>query len=102
MILPKEGVNLPYEDWLLPFLSIDLCGGTLVPIVNDDEDMLEIRWSDGMWIDVGFIEKESTYYITTVADDTLEGWNNPLSVIAIIDREELPTVLQTEIYRCRS
>ena len=90
-----------HKDWLDPFLSIDLCGGTLMPIVNDDEDMLEIRWPDGMWIDVGFVENESTYYITTVADDTLESWNNPLSVIAITNKEELPNALQKEIYRCR-
>ena len=91
-----------HHDWLIPFSAIDLCGGTLVPIVNDDEDMLEIRWTDGMWIDVGFIKDEETYYITTVADDTLESWNNPLSVIAITIREELPSALQKEIYRCRS
>ena len=91
-----------HHDWLIPFLAIDLCGGTLVPIVNDDEDMLEIRWTDGMWIDVGFIKDEETYYITTVADDTLESWNNPLSVVVITIREELPSALQKEIYRCRS
>lgn len=91
-----------HHDWLISFSAIDLCGGTLVPIVNDDEDMLEIRWTDGMWIDVGFIKGEETYYITTVADDTLESWNNPLSVIAITIREELPSALQKEIYRCRA
>ncbi len=91
-----------HRDWLIPFSAIDLCGGTLIPIVNNDEDMLEIRWTDGMWIDIGFIKDEGTYYITTVADDTLESWNNPLSVIAITIREELLSALQKEIYRCRS
>lgn len=47
------------DGWVKPFLTLDLCGGTLVSILNDDEDMLEIRWPGGMWIDVGFIEEEN-------------------------------------------
>ena len=90
-----------HHDWLIPFLALDLCGGTLVPIVNDDEDMLEIRWTNGMWIDVGFIKDEETYYITTVADDTLESWNNPLSVLKTQHRTELIEIIQHEIFRCR-
>jgi hypothetical protein len=49
------------DGWVKPFLTLDLCGGSLVSILNDDEDMLEIRWSDGMWIDVGFIEEEKKH-----------------------------------------
>ena len=90
-----------HDDWIAPFLAMDLCDGALVPIVNDDEDMLEIRWDDGMWIDVGFIRDEETYYITTVADDTLESWNNPLSVLKTQNRTELIEIIQHEIFRCR-
>ena len=98
----KEGGQMQHNDWVIPFSSLDLCAGTLVPIINDGEDMLEIRWCDGMWIDVGYLKNEGTYYITTVSDDTLDSWNNPLSVIGITIREELPSALQKEIYRCRS
>ena len=89
------------DGWVKPFLTLDLCGGTLVSILNDDEDMFEIRWSDGMWIDVGFIEEEKTYYITTVANDTLESWNNPLSVLKTSNRMDLVNMIQQEIFRCR-
>ena len=89
------------DGWVKPFLTLDLCGGSLVSILNDDEDMLEIRWSDGMWIDVGFIEEEKTYYITTVANDTLESWNNPLSVLKTSNRMDLVNMIQQEILRCR-
>lgn len=89
------------DGWVKPFLALDLCGGTLVSILNDDEDMLEIRWSDGMWIDVGFIEEEKTYYITTVANDTLESWNNPLSLLKTSNRMDLVNMIQQEIFRCR-
>lgn len=92
---------MQHENWERPFLSLDLCGGTLISILNDDEDMLEIRWSDGMWIDVGYIENESTYYITTVSDDTLESWNDPLSVLKATNRKDLINILQQEIFRCR-
>lgn len=70
-ITSNEGFNTYHDDWFAPFLAMNLCGEALVPIVNDDEDMLEVRWDDGMWIDIGFIRDEETYYITTVADDTL-------------------------------
>ena len=89
------------DGWVKPFLTLDLCGGTLVSILNDDEDMLEIHWSDGMWIDVGFIEEEKTYYITTVANDTLESWNNPLSVLKTSNKMDLVNMIQQEIFRCR-
>ena len=89
------------DGWVKPFLTLDLCGGSLVSILNDGEDMLEIRWSDGMWIDVGFIEEEKTYYITTVANDTLESWNNPLSVLKTSNRMDLVNMIQQEILRCR-
>ena len=89
------------DGWVKPFLTLDLCGGSLVSILNNDEDMLEIRWSDGMWIDVGFIEEEKPYYITTVANDTLESWNNPLSVLKTSNRMDLVNMIQQEIFRCR-
>ena len=90
---------MQHEDWVTPFLSLDMYGGTLVPISNNDEDMLEIRWSDGMWIDVGYVKNEGAYYITTVSDSTVESWNNPLSVLKATNREDLVNALQQEIFR---
>ena len=90
------------SDWTVPFKCLNLLDGKLITILDDDEDMLEIKWKDGMWIDVGYIENKKTYYITTVSNDTLDAWNHPLSVIEIQNREELLTALQQEIIRCRS
>jgi hypothetical protein len=90
-----------YDNWINPFKSLNLLSGTLIPIVNDDEDMLKIIWDDGMQIDIGYIKNEATYYITTVADDTTESWNKPLSVIKVKDCMALPIVIQKEIIRCR-
>ena len=89
------------HDWYAPFLSLNLCNGVLTPMQNDGQDMLEIHWQDGMWIDVGYIEKENTYYITTVADDAPESWNHPLSEIAVNNKSDLLKTLQDEILRCR-
>lgn len=89
------------NDWLEPFFSLDLLGGMLFPMMNDDEDMLQIMWHDGMYIDVGFIKNENTYYITTVSDDKPESWKNPLSVLKTRNRNDLLNILQEEIFRCR-
>ena len=91
-----------YDSWVTPFLSLDLRGGTLVTISNNDEDMLEIKWHDGMWIDVGFIKDENVYYITAVASDAPESWNHPISVTKITERHELVAAIQAEILRCRA
>ena len=91
-----------YDSWVTPFLSLDLRGGTLVTISNNDEDMLEIKWPDGMWIDVGFIKDENVYYITAVASDAPESWNHPISVTRITERHELVAAIQAEILRCRA
>lgn len=45
-----------YDNWINPFKSLNLLSGTLIPIVNDDEDMLKIIWDDGMQIDIGYIK----------------------------------------------
>ena len=89
------------DNWIMPFDNLDLFGGNLITLINDDEDMLEIHWDDGMWIDVGYIADEARYYITTVSDDTMEAWNNPLSVIKVKNRDDLLMCIQQEIKRCR-
>lgn len=77
--------------WDIPYLSLELFGGTLTSLVNDDEDMPVIRWPDGMGMDVCFMKQENLYCLTTVADEGLESRNHPLSVIEVKNRADLPT-----------
>lgn len=89
-------------QWTKPFGELDLRGGEMVFIEDNLEDMMEIRWPDGMIMDVGYIEESKTYEIVTVMNDTKEAWAAPLSEITVKDRNELISVLQKEIWRVRS
>ena len=66
------------EKWYDDYKKLDLLGGKISFILEDDEDMIEIHYEDGMLIDVGYIERMHSYLITVVSNDTDEGWENPL------------------------
>lgn len=59
------------------FDDIDLQGGEATFIEPLGEDMLEVRYANGYMVDVGFIDKEKTYYVTIVKDDN---WKNAVAV----------------------
>ncbi len=91
-----------YETcWDDVYKRLDLACGTMQSICDDDEDMLLITYEDGMQIDVGYIEKEKTYYITIVSSDTMESWNNPLGIFKTKDKSKLAGELQKAIRKFR-
>jgi len=90
------------QYWYDVYKKLDLAQGKLQAICDDDQDMLLISYEDGMQIDVGYIEKDKTYYITAVKDDTIESWNNPLGVFSTGDKSKLPTELQKAIHKFRN
>ncbi len=90
------------QYWYDVYKKLDLAQGKLQTICDDDQDMLLISYEDGMKIDVGYIEKDKTYYITAVKDDTIESWNNPLGVFSTGDKSKLPTELQKAIHKFRN
>jgi len=81
------------------FTSLNLRGGTLTTILDDDQDMLEIHYPGGMMIDVGYIEDDRTYYVTAVADESPAAWNAPLAEASTTDKAALPGLLQQVIDR---
>ena len=85
------------EPWWAPYARLDLKGGELRTISEDDQDMLEIRWPDGSMIDLGYLEEKGMYEITTVASDDAEGWRQPLSIVDVQERAALPEKLQATI-----
>ena len=87
--------------WWAEYAALDLCGGELTPIVEDDEDMLEIRYPDGGMIDVGLLSVNNMYCITAVTSDDEAGWARPLFSEEIEEREQLSAALQAAIYRFR-
>lgn len=90
------------QHWDDVYKKLDLAGGMLQSICDDDQDMLVITYEDGMYIDVGYIEEEKTYYITVVEQETMEAWNNPLGVFSTCDKSRLPNELQKAIHTFRS
>lgn len=88
--------------WRKPFESLALSGGSIEFLLNDDEDMIEIRYPDGMLIDVGKALADQLYRITVVAEDSVSGWRSPLYEEAIADKESLPVRIQQVIHLHRN
>ncbi len=64
------------RPWWSIYANLDLCGGELITIIDDDQDMLEVKYPNGAMIDVGYVESEDKsegyiYVITAVEDTTI-------------------------------
>ena len=89
------------KKWFDDYNNLDLLNGKICFISEDDEDMIEIHYKDGMLIDVGYIERMHSYFITVVSSDTDEGWKNPLEKIKIENKAELFDKIQETICKYR-
>lgn len=85
--------------WYEVYANINLYGGKLETISDDDEDMLTITYQNGLMIDVGYIQSENTYYITVVTDDSIEGWKNPINVVEVRNKDSLVVEIQNVILK---
>lgn len=90
------------KKWYDDYKNIDLFGGKISFVLEDDEDMIEIRYKDGMMIDIGYIKRMQSYFITVVSSDTEEGWKNPIEEINVVDKTVLIYKIQETIYKYRS
>ena len=90
-------MNYWYDD----YKNLDLLGGKIEFILEDDEDMIEIHYKDGMLIDVGYIKEIKSYFITVVSIDDEEGWKNPLDEIEIKHKDKLFENIQQTILKYR-
>ena len=89
------------KSWQDDYKNLNLMSGKISFILEDDEDMIEIYYEDGMLIDVGYIERMHSYLITVVSNDTDEGWENPLEEINIENKAELFDKIQETICNYR-
>ena len=87
--------------WHDDYKNLDLSSGKISFILEDDEDMIEIHYKDGMLIDVGYIESMHSYFITVVSSDTTDGWKKPLEEIKVEDKTVLVDKIQETIYKYR-
>ena len=87
-------------QWDKEFDDIDFYGGEAFFIMDDSQNMIEIRYHDGMFIDVG-LDSDNIYNITVLGSNDSEGLNSPLCVVKISEREKLHDKLQEIIWRFR-
>ena len=87
--------------WYDEYKLLNLYGGNIEFILEDDEDMIEIRYSDGMLIDVGKPTVSNTYYITVVSSDDATGWNKPLAEVPVVNKAHLFDKIQETIKKFR-
>jgi len=89
------------NNWTDIYKNLDLRKGKTEFICEDDQDMIEIRYDDGMLIDVGYIEEDKKYYITVIEFDDANGWEKPLAVKAVDSKEDLFNEIQKTIFKYR-
>lgn len=87
--------------WWDDYRSLELCGGTISFILEDDEDMIEIHYADGMLIDVGKPMATNQYCISVVSSDDENGWKNPIQEMTVANKEELFRRIQETIFKFR-
>ncbi len=90
------------EPWWKIYEGLELYGGELKSICDDDEDMLEITYPDGMMIDVGKYSFKNCYCITVVSSNNADGWRNPLGVFEIQSKDDLYSQIQSAIIKFRT
>ncbi len=88
------------KKWYDDYKKIDLLRGKITFVSEDDEDMIDIHYKDGMLIAVGYIE--NLYFITVVSNDTEEGWKNPLDEIMVENKAVLADKIQETVYKYRN
>lgn len=87
--------------WYEKYQNLNLKNGKIEFILEDDEDMIEIRYDDGMLIDIGYINEDKKYYITVVESDDSKNLEKPLAVIEVISKESLFSEIQIAILNFR-
>ena len=89
------------QTWWDDYQSLNLCGGTISFILEDDEDMIEINYADGMLIDIGKPMSINKYCITVVLSNDELGWKNPIMEITVDNKEDLIWKIQETIFKVR-
>ena len=89
------------DDWWKAYSGLNLRGGKIEFISDDDEDMITIHYEDGMLIDVGRYDVDHRYCITVVSSDDEHGWGAPLAVSCSDDKRDLPAKIQEAIFKFR-
>ena len=89
------------NEWYSDYQCLNLCNGDINFIMEDNEDMIEITYKDGMLIDIGKPELFDYYCITVVSSNDDIGWSNPIEEIIVEDKQDLVRNIQEIILKYR-
>ena len=89
------------NEWYDKYRDLNLCNGRIRFILEDDEDMIEILYDDGMLIDIGKPSSTNSYCITVVSSDDEVGWENPVEEIKVNSKQYLVQKIQETILKYR-
>ena len=99
-----HGADKPVGWWSV-YETLRLYGGKAEYLVDECEDMIEIHYEDGMCIDVGKYDDESSagplYCITVVPSDDIKGWQNIIETVEVADKKDLYDKIQATIEKYR-
>jgi len=87
--------------WWDDYQSLNLCNGKIEFISDDDEDMIDILYDDGMLISIGKPMATNCYCITVVSSDDEIGWQQPVSEISVTNKQDLVGKIQETILKFR-
>ena len=96
----KKDMKSVYR-WQSEYQDLNLQNGKICFILEDDEDMIEISYDDGMLIDIGKPSSKNSYYITVVSSNDKIGWENPIVEIEVNDKQDLLKTIQETILKYR-
>ncbi|QSX06674.1 hypothetical protein JYG23_04255 [Sedimentibacter sp. zth1] len=51
--------------------------------------MLTIIFQNDLMINVGYIKRKNTYFITVVLEVSIEGWKSPIELVEVHSKESL-------------
>ena len=81
------------ENWIEKCRAIDFKGG-LLELWENQNNLMEVWYENGFLIDVGYIQRLDTYFVTVIRDDD---WAVPVRTVAVQEETKLLTVIQEAV-----
>ena len=81
------------ENWIEKCRAIDFKGG-LLELWENQNNLMEVWYENGFLIDVDYIQRLDTYFVTVIRDDD---WAVPVRTVAVQEETKLLTVIQEAV-----
>ena len=81
------------EKWMEQCSGIDFKGG-LLEFWENQNPLMEVWYENGFLIDVGYVQRLDTYFVTVVKDDD---WAVPVRTTAVQEEQKLFSVIREAV-----